>query len=55
MVMTIFRTSYLPQPVFSHGQLCDALSRVGSKEQATICVMKDGHSDDGTFPQNIMY
>ena len=38
---------YLLQSVFSHGQLYVALSCVGIKEQAIICVVEDGR--DGTY------
>jgi len=47
---------YLPYPVFAHGQLYVALSRVQSKNNIKILV-KNGKVDDeiGTFTKNIVY
>jgi len=47
---------YLPTPVFSHGQLYVALSRVQSKKNIKILV-KNGEVEDeiGTFTKNIVY
>ena len=47
---------YLPYPVFAHGQLYIALSRVQSKNNIKILV-KNGKVDDeiGTFTKNIVY
>ena len=47
---------YLLNPVFSHGQLYVALSRVQSKKNIKILV-KNGEVEDeiGTFTKNIVY
>lgn len=47
---------YLPEPVFSHGQLYVALSRVQSQNNIKILV-KNGHvaEKEGTYTKNIVY
>ena len=47
---------YLPQPVFSHGQLYVTFSRVGGPDQITVCVANGrfpGH--DGVYTKNVVY
>ena len=47
---------YLPQSVFSHGQLYVALARVGSKEQVVVYVICEGDDPTtSTYSQNIVY
>jgi len=47
---------YLPNPVFTHGQLYVALSRVQSKHKISVLV-KDGGVDNkpGIYTKNIVY
>ncbi len=45
---------YLPNPVFTHGQLYVALSRVQSKDNILVLV-KDGQIDENTYTKNIVY
>ena len=47
---------YLPYPVFDHGQLYVALSRVQLKDNIKILVKKGEVEDEiGTFTKNIVY
>lgn len=51
---------YLPQPVFGHGQLYVALSRVGSADDVTVMIKNtetQGQFDDveGWYTRNIVY
>ena len=47
---------YLPQPVFTHGQLYVALSRVGAAERTKVCV-RDGTLPrrPGIYTRNVVY
>ena len=51
---------YLPDPVFTHGLLYVALSRVGDPQHLTVCILPvdkfQGIDADGkTFTCNIVY
>ena len=47
---------YLPKPVFAHGQLYVALSRVQSKDKIKVLV-KNGHIEEkeGVYTRNVVY
>jgi len=47
---------YLPRHVFSHGQLCVALSK-GVSQTSTKILIKEGHleGEDGNFITNVVY
>ena len=47
---------YLPQPVFSHGQLYVALSRVGSRSQLSVCVEHGKFvGREGVYTKNLVF
>ena len=47
---------YLPQPVFSHGQLYVAFSRVGSRSQLSVCVENGKVAGrEGVYTKNVVY
>ena len=47
---------YLSKPVFTHGQLYVALSRVGSGDRVKVCVVNGRHPGlEGVYTQNIVY
>ncbi len=47
---------YLPKPVFSHGQLYVALSRVGSKDNVSVFVVDGQHEGlEGVYTKNIVF
>jgi ATP-dependent DNA helicase PIF1 len=47
---------YLPEPVFTHGQLYVALSRVASADRTKVFV-KNGHlkGNKGTYTRNVVF
>jgi ATP-dependent DNA helicase PIF1 len=46
---------YLPQPVFAHGQLYVAISRVGDEDRVFICVGQDMLDEHGNaYAKNVM-
>jgi ATP-dependent DNA helicase PIF1 len=48
---------YLPEPVFSHGQLYVALSRGVSRQTTRVLVKPCGNSNasEGVFTKNVVY
>ena len=47
---------YLPKPVFTHGQLYVALSRVQSKDNITVLIKNEIiEGKEGVYTKNIVY